>query len=277
MLGRPAAAHQVARRVHERDMGQRLRHVAERAVRAKVVFLGQQADVVAQREQPLVQCHGLVAASAQRQIVGKPERAWQEEPFAGRQSIDVPGRAIAQHEAVDGELALDRFDRRAHARILVRQEADERHEQQARVERRRSVALHEHAARVIDALRAHLGMDARAHVAPVLDRAIQAVALHRLDRAIDRHPRHHPGVGERLRIAAHLPDAAVRLLPVVREEIDERPLHVPRIGVRVEPRLARDLQRVHQLAVNVQLRLHGSGVADANGRRPLVARKPRHG
>jgi hypothetical protein len=52
---RSAVARQVVRSVDESDVRQRLREVAEHAARTRVIFLGEQADVVAQREQPLEQ------------------------------------------------------------------------------------------------------------------------------------------------------------------------------------------------------------------------------
>ncbi len=45
---------------------------------ARVVLLGQQADVVAETEEPLEQRPGIVVAAEEGEVVGKPERAGQD-------------------------------------------------------------------------------------------------------------------------------------------------------------------------------------------------------
>src|SRR5439155_1403479 len=74
VLGRAATSAKVARSIDQRDVGDRLRKVAELATRARVVFLGQQAYVVAQREQAREQCLGFGAAPRQRQRVSGASR-----------------------------------------------------------------------------------------------------------------------------------------------------------------------------------------------------------
>ena len=67
-------------------------------------------------------------------IVGEPEAAGEERALARRQPVARPRRVVAQHEAVLDQLALDRRDRADDARIVGRQEADQRDQQQARVQ-----------------------------------------------------------------------------------------------------------------------------------------------
>src|SRR5919201_5497043 len=107
------------RGVDEREMGQRLREVAEQTAGARVVLLGEQADVVAQIEQPLEQLARLVELALQREYVREPERAGQKDALTGRQSVDgtVLLVQIAQDESVDGQLAPDRLDSRDEALV----------------------------------------------------------------------------------------------------------------------------------------------------------------
>ena len=73
----------------EREVGERLREVAELAAGDRVVFLGEQADVVAEVEQPLEQLARLVVPALQRQHLDEPERAGEEDALAGGQPVDV--------------------------------------------------------------------------------------------------------------------------------------------------------------------------------------------
>src|SRR6266487_6384034 len=112
---------EIERRIDERDVRKRLREVAELASRPRVPFLGQQAELGAQVEQPLEDLLRLVEPSLQGEVVSKPERAGKECAFARRQSVDtlpflVGGVAI--DESVVQELTLDRSDGAHHARII---------------------------------------------------------------------------------------------------------------------------------------------------------------
>ena len=78
MLGRSGRMAEVVGGVDEGDVGERLRKVADLPPRARVVLLGEQADVVAQREQPLEQRPRLVVAPLQDVVVGEPEAAGEE-------------------------------------------------------------------------------------------------------------------------------------------------------------------------------------------------------
>ena len=70
-------------------MRERLREVAELAALLRIVLLGEQPDVVAQRQQRSKSSLGLVAAALQREVVGEPERAGEERALAGRQPVDA--------------------------------------------------------------------------------------------------------------------------------------------------------------------------------------------
>jgi len=96
---------------------------------------------------------------------------------------------------------------------LRRQEADDRQQQQARVESLAAVALDEAAELGVEAVPANLRVNFVSHRAPALDRAFLAELLHRLHRAIERHPGHHLRISEVAARPAHLPDPFVGLPP----------------------------------------------------------------
>ncbi len=77
-----------------------------------------------------------------------------------------------------------------------------------------------------------------------------------------------------LAAAARFPDAFVRLLPDRLEMLEHLALHVPGGLVRLQAADARQMQRVHHFAVDVELELADRVVADAHGLRALVARQP---
>ena len=100
-------------------------------------------------------------------------------------------RPVAKDESVLEQLALDRLDRAAHPRIGGGKEADERNQQQARIELFRAVRLHERPERVVVAALGHFPVDRVAHLAPPIDRPVEVVLFDRADGAVERDPRHH--------------------------------------------------------------------------------------
>src|SRR5215470_4230289 len=117
-LLRGAGIEQAQGRSDERKMRECLREIAKLPLRLRIVFLGEQADIVAQREQTLEQGRCFGVAMLQLVIVGQPKTAGQKNTFPGRQTIDVVLGSITQHEAVDHELPLDRRDRATHPWII---------------------------------------------------------------------------------------------------------------------------------------------------------------
>ena len=272
--GRASGLREIAGGVDQRDVRQRLREIAEHHAVDRIVFLGEQADVVAQPEQMGEALLRFAPAAHQRQRVGEPERAGQERAFAFGQAVGRGMLAVALDEAVLHELARDRLHRGDDARIARRQEADDRHQQQRGVELAGAVVLHERAARRVEAAGADVAVDRGAQRAPARHRAVEPVALRGAHRAVHRHPRHHLGVREMLRLAAHLPDAVVGLAPVAFDEVEQHALERPRIVVLREAGLAADIQRIDHLAVDVELELRSRGVADAHRRRARVTGQP---
>ena len=99
-------------RIHQRHVGEGLGKVADQAPVAGVVLLGEEAEVVAQRQQAREELFGLVGATDHVQAVDQPEGARQECPFAPGQTVDlaVVGRAVPQDEAVVDQPLLHSFD-----------------------------------------------------------------------------------------------------------------------------------------------------------------------
>ena len=100
-------------------MRERLREIPDLPPHMEVVFLREQADVVAEREQALEQggCFGV--AVLQRVIVGKPEAAGKKYAFSRREPVDPGLSAIPEHEAIDHEFLLDGGKGTAHAHPMI--------------------------------------------------------------------------------------------------------------------------------------------------------------
>src|SRR5919204_1472941 len=268
---------QVEGTVHERHVREGLREVAELAAELRVVLLGEQAEVGAEREEPLEELPRLVEPALEREVVDEPEGARQEGSFAGRQAVDrhrLLVRLVALDEAVADELALDRRHRADHARVVGGEEADERDHEQARVDPLAAVEADEGVELGVEAATEHLVVDLRPHPAPPVDRPAAAEALDRLHAAVERDPRHHLRVREVAPRPAHLPDALVRLLPGMLEVPQEAPLERPGLLGGREIVGSTLVQRVQDLAVDVELELLHRGVPDPDRLRALIAREP---
>ena len=63
-------------------MGERLREVPDLSLERRMILLGEEADVVADGEQPLEQRARLVVPALQQIVVGEPEGAGEECAFA---------------------------------------------------------------------------------------------------------------------------------------------------------------------------------------------------
>ncbi len=154
------------------------------------------------------------------------------------------------------------------------QETHQGNHQQAGVELVGPVVLGERALFRVEALGRDLGVDLLAKGAPLVDGALRAAILHRLDGPVHCHPGHHLGVGEVALGAPDLPDAVVRFAPAVLQEVHQRALQVPRRVAEVVPGQGRLVQRGHHFAIDVQLELARCGIADPDRRGVLVAGQP---
>ena len=83
----PHCAAQIDCAIDERDVRKSLGIVAQLASLPDVVFFRQEANIIAQREQPLKKLLRLMIAPLQHVIINEPEATSQEGAFAARQSI----------------------------------------------------------------------------------------------------------------------------------------------------------------------------------------------
>src|ERR1700730_18038585 len=150
----------VERRVDKCKVREGLRKVAKEPFCSGIVLLGEQADVGREPDKSIEQREPLVAPAEQLVAVDEPEGAREEDAFAGRESVRaVVMGAVAQHEPVLEQIALDRLDRSPNARVGCRQEADQREQEQACVELLRSVGPHERSEFSVKTLFAYLRVD----------------------------------------------------------------------------------------------------------------------
>jgi len=154
-------------------------------------------------------------------------------------------------------------------RVAGGDEALQRHHQQRGVEHLGVVMLGE---------RADLGVPAVLHdlaVHPVplggpLDQvAGPAVARGQPDGPVQGHPDLGPAVGEVLAAAAGLPDPLVRLVPVLAQPVDDLRHRLPALVRQLQAMAVTEDDRVHRLAVDVELELVGGAVP--NPHRPRAA------
>ena len=255
-------------------MRERLRKIAELAPVRRIVFLGQQPHVVAQRQQSLEEVARFLIPAEHCVIVRKPEAAGEERAFARREPVGPRSGVVTHHQSVAQEAALDRRDRAVNPGVVRRQEADKGNEQKAGVERRCAKKLDKGVARRIEAAGAHLLMDRGSDGAPALERTAEFELLDRAHCAIEGDPGHDLGMGEVLRTATNLPDSFVGVAPDLLKVGEERAFEVPSLGAGNEPRAARNVKCVEHFAVDVELELFDSGVADAHWARPFVTRQP---
>src|SRR5437764_287931 len=142
------------------------------------------------------------------------------------------------------QLTLDRRNRARDPRIVARQEADEREEQQARVEVFRAVGLHERSELLVEAVLADLVVNTLAQSTPDFLRAVETVLFDGANSPVECDPRHHLRVHEVSPLSADLPDSVVRQRPVFLESPEERLLQLPGMRLFRKTVRARLVQRV---------------------------------
>src|SRR5690349_9428807 len=135
LLRRPLRTGQVVGGVDQRDVRESLWEVSDLAREARVVLLCKKSDIVAQRQQALEKLAGLLHAPLQDVVVRQPEAAGQKGSLSGRQAVNDLSGVVTHDETVDEKAPLDCLDRSDDARVGRGQEADERQQQEARVER----------------------------------------------------------------------------------------------------------------------------------------------
>src|ERR1700727_1249522 len=82
--------------LHERDVAERLRHVADKPAVARIILFTEQPDVVTQGEQPFEQLGRFLVPAPQLQRVRQPEAARQEGSLRARQPVHLRRAAWRQ-------------------------------------------------------------------------------------------------------------------------------------------------------------------------------------
>jgi hypothetical protein len=77
-----------------------LRKIAYQPALGRVIFLRQQADIVAEIKQALKQSGCIVLTTEQREIVRKPETTRQKDALSGWQAIDFWLRGIPGYQSI---------------------------------------------------------------------------------------------------------------------------------------------------------------------------------
>ncbi len=125
-------------------MRERLREVAQVAAGARVELLRVEPQRRCDPQQPLHHVPGPLALADDRERGHEPERADQEAPLLARQAVVGLAGAVAQHEAVLGQVVGDREHALVQALVVRRQEAEERRQQRRGVQRLGLVVLAQH-------------------------------------------------------------------------------------------------------------------------------------
>jgi hypothetical protein len=125
---------QVVGSVHESDVREGLREIAQQPLSVRVILLGKQSDIVAKCQQPLEEALRLLAPVEQNPVVGEPEAAGEKYALPWWQPIAGNPAVVALHQPILREMTLDRLDGGAHPRIPRPQKAHKRQQQQAGIE-----------------------------------------------------------------------------------------------------------------------------------------------
>ena len=152
-------------------MGERLREVSELTAGDGIVLLGEQPHVIAEVEEPLEQLACLVYLSLPGENLNEPERAREEHALARWEPVDVAVLVgeVTKDKAVDGELAADRCDGGDEPLVARRQEPDQGHQEDARVERVGAIGLRERLLSLAPGTGQNFGLDLVAELAPPFD------------------------------------------------------------------------------------------------------------
>ena len=129
--------------VDQRQVGERLREVAEVAAAGGVELLGVEVERAGGLEQPLAELAGALALADLRERRDQPEGADQEGALLAAEAVVGLFDLVAEDEPVLGQVLGDRLDRRPHPRVVGGQEAEQRDQQGRGVERVGVVVLAE--------------------------------------------------------------------------------------------------------------------------------------
>src|SRR5205807_10230631 len=105
-------------------------------------------------------------------------------------------------------------------------------------------------------------------------RTLQAELIDTLDRAVEGDPAHHLRKGKMPRLTATFPHAMIGPLPDRLQILQQLQGHLPGVGIALEPKAAAGVERIAQLAVNIELQLFMCRIADPHRAAVLVTGEP---
>ena len=182
--------------------------------RSDIVFLREQADVVAQADQLIEQALRVSRAPAEDISVGKPEAGRKERAFAGRQAVLGRGSVIAEHKSAAQEPCA-RSPRRCLGRAASSAGKKPTWGISSALASNKSLsyAWAKAPRSVLNARRQTSSWISARMPPPMVERTVEPERFDALDSPVEGNPRHHLRMGEVTALSAHLPDAIVGSSP----------------------------------------------------------------
>src|SRR5258708_10785948 len=192
-----------------------------------------------------------------------PERAGCETSLAPWQAVHLSAFGfITPYERIFDQVLLDRYHRGKPHRIYRADEPHHRHQQRRGIEIFRAFGLHKRLQLLAPEIRENVIPDLISRVLPDIERSRKGPLLSQAQRAIECDPAHNSRMEELPGPAAHLPDTLIRTPPIVPQPLQQTLNILPsRMGDRLTI-LIREIDGIHHLAINVELQLLVSGIAD---------------
>src|SRR5215471_2064065 len=223
---------EVDRGADQGQVAERLREVAK-LLPGGADLLRIQAQVVGVGEHLFEDQPGLLQPPGAGQGVDVPERAQGERAFVAGQPVGGGGRVVPVDQAVGDQLAVHRLQGGQPHRVARGDEPLQRHHQERGVQHLGLVVLGERAHLRVPAAVEDLVVHAVALDNPPGQVGRAGPALGEPDGAVERDPGLVAGVGEVPLATAGLPDALVRLVPVVAQPVDDPRRRQPALVRRV--------------------------------------------
>ncbi len=143
-------------------------------------------------------------------------------------------------------------------------------EQHRTVQRGAAGMLHKVPAFFVPEIAPDIRVDRLACLVPAGERCRQRAFGGQADRTVQRHPAHQPRVQEVVLLAAHFPDTHVFAVPDITDLIREFDRAFPAVVGNGFAVFVDQINRIHQLAVDVQLDLVERLIADTHRRRAAM-------
>ena len=171
---------------------------------------------------------------------------------------------VARHRCDYGEVAFHRVDRRTHARVVRRQEADQRQQQQTRINTFAAHAIDEMSTGLVPAALHHLGPDsAPQHVELPQPRWFDPIEPLAAQEPVHACPGYRHSVGVVLRLPARFPKPVALVLPGFLQPVDQPVFGFQRLRRRLHARSRQQIECIQQFAHNIDLALR-RGVVPVN-------------